>query len=107
MSHWHRLQHSEVWHLYAGSPLALSVSPDGNTVTTTILGCDVEAGQRPQALVPAHAWQSAVPLGPWALAGCTVSPAFEFDGFELAPLDWAPGPADTPKQATDGLTSNQ
>jgi predicted cupin superfamily sugar epimerase len=35
-------------------------------------------------------WQTAVPLGAWALVGCTVSPAFEFDGVELAPADWEP-----------------
>jgi hypothetical protein len=96
-----------VWHLYAGAPLALSVSPDGETVTTTVLGADLEAGQRPQAVVPAGVWQSAVPLGSWALAGCTVSPAFDFDGFELAPPDWVPRAANTPDQAADGLTSNQ
>jgi hypothetical protein len=26
----------------------------------------------------------------WTLVGCTVSPAFTFDGFELAPPGWSP-----------------
>ena len=30
-------------------------------------------------------------LGAWSLVGCTVSPAFEFEGFELAPTEWEPG----------------
>jgi len=28
------------------------------------------------------------------LVGCTVAPAFRFEGFELAPPDWAPGRGD-------------
>jgi len=41
-------------------------------------------------VVPAGAWQSARPLGDWALVGCTVSPAFEMEGFELAAPDFEP-----------------
>jgi predicted cupin superfamily sugar epimerase len=40
--------------------------------------------------VPRHAWQSARPLGEYTLVGCTVSPGFEFGGFELAPAGWKP-----------------
>ena len=28
-SHWHRIDAAEVWHYYAGSPLALSIAHDG------------------------------------------------------------------------------
>jgi predicted cupin superfamily sugar epimerase len=42
--------------------------------------------------VPPDAWQSARSLGGWTLAGCTVSPAFEFRHFELAPPGWEPVP---------------
>jgi predicted cupin superfamily sugar epimerase len=30
-------------------------------------------------------------LDGWALVGCTVAPAFEFSGFEMAPPGWEPG----------------
>ena len=40
--------------------------------------------------MPAHAWQSADTLGDWTLVGCTVAPGFVWEGFELAPKDWAP-----------------
>ena len=33
------------------------------------------------------------PEGAWTLVGCTVAPAFEFSGFELAPPGWQPGGA--------------
>ncbi len=85
-SHWHRVDATEIWHHYAGGPLELSVAGEH----PVLLGVDVTAGQVPQAVVPAGAWQSARPLGAFALVGCTVSPAFRFEGFELAPDGWSP-----------------
>jgi len=88
-SHWHRVDAAEVWHFYLGAPLALEIAGAGRRERIT-LGPDVAAGQRPQAVVPAHAWQAAESLGDWTLAGCTVAPGFEFAGFELAPKGWEP-----------------
>jgi uncharacterized protein len=88
-SHWHRVDASEVWHWYAGGPLELSVAKSG-AIVTEILGPNLAAGERPQIVVPQHAWQSAHPLGRYTLAGCTVAPAFTFEGFEMAPLGWHP-----------------
>ncbi len=93
-SHWHRISADEVWHFYAGDPLALAVSADGVDEERFVLGPDLGAGHRPQHVVPACAWQAARPLGRWTLAGCTVSPAFDFAGFELAPPDWRPSGSD-------------
>ena len=90
-SHWHRVDAVEIWHWYGGAPLALSLSGDGLNVESHQLGSDIAAGQRPQVIVPADAWQSAESLGPWTLVGCTVSPAFVFEGFEMAAADWMPG----------------
>lgn len=93
-SRWHRVDATEVWHHYAGAPLALSIAADGSTPATEIrLGTDLAAGERPQATVPAGAWQAARPIGGPVLVGCTVSPAFDFAGFELAAEGWEPGPA--------------
>ena len=89
-SHWHRVDCDEIWHWYGGAALRLSLSADGERSDDQVLGNDLAAGQRPQILVPASTWQSAVSLGVWTLVGCTVAPAFEFSGFELAPPEWAP-----------------
>ena len=89
-SHWHRVDAAEIWHFYAGSPLRLSTAENG-TLRERILGADLATGEAPQLIVPPHAWQSAESLGEWTLAGCTVSPGFEFDKFELAPEGWTPG----------------
>ena len=93
VSHWHRVDAVETWHWHAGAPLELSISADAETVTITRLGPDIAAGERPQGIVPFMAWQSARSTGAWTLVGCTVAPGFEFEGFELAAPDWAPGRA--------------
>ena len=91
-SHWHRVDAVETWHWYAGGPLALTVSENGHDAWSVHLGPELGLGRRPQAIVPAHAWQTATTLGAWTLVGCTVAPGFEFAGFELAPPDWKPEP---------------
>ena len=92
LARWHRVDATEIWHWYAGAPLALTVSENGHDAWAVHLGPEILAGQRPQAVVPAHAWQCAESLGAWTLVGCTVSPGFDFAGFELAPPDWRPTP---------------
>lgn len=89
-SHWHRVDATEIWHHHAGAPIRLSVAADdGAGIEVATIG-DVSAGHDPMAVVPPGAWQSAEPIGGWVLVGCTVTPGFEFDGFELAPAGWTP-----------------
>jgi len=90
-SHWHRVDAAEIWHWHAGAPLELEVAPAAEDRARIVLGNDLAAGQRPQGIVPAHAWQAARSLGDWTLVGCTVAPGFEFAKFELAPSGWEPG----------------
>ena len=89
-SAWHRVDAAEVWHHYAGAPLILFIAATGAGPRTVRLGSALADGERPQAVVPAGAWQSAETCGGWTLVGCTVAPGFEFDGFEMAPSGWAP-----------------
>ena len=88
-SHWHRVDAVEVWHYYAGDALALQIADDSGQRRIK-LGPDLAAGEVPQAIVPAHAWQAAESAGEWTLVGCTVAPGFEFAAFELAEPDWFP-----------------
>jgi len=89
-SHWHRIDAVEVWHWYAGAPLMLEIARERSRVDRLTLGCDLAAGEWPQAVVAAHVWQAAQSLGDWTLCGCTVAPGFDLAGFELAPKDWSP-----------------
>ncbi len=82
---------AEIWHFYAGDPLELEFSTEGAAAQVARLGPDLGSGERPQLVVPADAWQRARSRGAWTLVGCTVSPAFEFARFELAPPAFTPG----------------
>jgi predicted cupin superfamily sugar epimerase len=87
-SHWHRVDAVEIWHHYAGAPLLLHMAEtEAGPARVVTLGPDLAAGQRPQGIVPKDHWQAAESTGGWSLVGCTVSPGFRFEGFELA----APG----------------
>jgi predicted cupin superfamily sugar epimerase len=87
-SHWHRVDATEIWHYHAGTPLVLSVAADdAGPAQDMRLGPDLAQGEMPQLIVPAGWWQAARSTGDWTLVGCTVSPGFRFEGFELA----APG----------------
>ena len=89
VSAWHRIDAVEIWHFYAGDPLRLELSADGVEIVRRRLGFGGDA--EPHVPVPAGTWQSARSEGAWTLVGCTVAPAFDFAGFELAPSGWKPG----------------
>ncbi|PWK64597.1 cupin domain-containing protein [Aminobacter sp. AP02] len=91
VSHWHRVRDaSEVWHFHAGAPIELKLHQEGGGVIAYTLGINLAAGEQPQCVVPAGWWQTARSLGDWTLVGCTVSPGFEFEKFELAEPGWEP-----------------
>jgi hypothetical protein len=86
-SHWHRVDAAEIWLYHAGAPLVLSVSEtDAGPAQDHLLTPDLAKG-RPQFVIPEGHWQAARSTGGWTLVSCTVSPGFQFEGFELA----APG----------------
>ncbi|HEX4220528.1 MAG TPA: cupin domain-containing protein [Acidimicrobiales bacterium] len=94
----HRVDATEIWHYYCGAPIELRIgTPDGPD-EVHVLGPDIDQGQDPQILVPRGEWQQARSLGRFTLVGCTVSPAFQFSGFELAEPTQAPGPSRAGRQ---------
>jgi predicted cupin superfamily sugar epimerase len=91
-SHWHKVDASEIWLFHAGSPLRLRTAvADAGPVQEVRLGADVLAGELPQVRIAPNEWQAAEADRGWALVSCIVTPGFEFEGFTLAPPDWAPG----------------
>ena len=87
-SHWHRVDAVEIWHYHAGDALDLKIADAGGEQIIR-LGAHLAAGEQPQAVVPAHAWQAAASTGDWTLVSCTVAPGFDFTTFELAPPGWS------------------
>lgn len=113
----HRVRHDEVFHFYMGDPVIQLVTdaPGGPfsleggdgplRASTRVIGTDLAAGQRPQAVVRGYEWQGAclksdANASPgnatdqaahgWALLGCTVAPGFDWADFELLDRDAAP-----------------
>lgn len=83
-SHWHRVDATEIWLFHAGAPLTLSLSErDEGPAQDHLLTPDLSKGA-PQIIVPEGHWQAARTTGAYTLVSCTVSPGFQFDGFELA-----------------------
>ncbi|MFG1820744.1 cupin domain-containing protein [Kribbella sp. NPDC049174] len=81
-SRWHRVRSAEVWLWHSGGPLILEYGEE--PVATVTLGPEVGAGERPQVVVPAGAWQAARPAGDQpVLVSCIVSPGFDFADFTL------------------------
>ncbi len=89
VSHWHRVDATEIWFWHAGAPLELRIGDDAG-LRVLRLGSDLAHGDCVQGIVPEQAWQSARACGDYALVSCTVTPGFEFSGFILAPPDFDP-----------------
>jgi uncharacterized protein len=85
-SSFHRIRQDEVWHFYLGSALHVHVIEPAGNLTTHIVGNNIALGELPQVVVPAGCWfASGVSRNDsFSLVGCTVSPGFDFDDFELA-----------------------
>ena len=81
----HRVASDEVFHFYLGDPVEMLQFDESGRVERLVLGADLAAGMRPQAVVPAGTWQGSRPVagGAFALLGATVAPGFEFADFEL------------------------
>ena len=82
------MRSAELWLHHRGSPVVLGLGGSGDAPGTPeehVLGSDLEAGQRPQLLVPPGVWQTARPLvDEPVLVSCVVVPGFSFDDFRLA-----------------------
>lgn len=81
VSRFHKIDADEVWHFHEGGALAIySLLPDGSSQI------DALSLNNPQIVVEAGVWFGAalVESDRYVLVGCTVSPGFDFAGFELA-----------------------
>lgn len=87
-SAWHRLTYDEVWHFYdGGSPVDIHILSENEGFTTLTLGNpSITENASFQVVVKAGVWFAAEVRNKssYALVGCTVSPGFEYEDFELA-----------------------
>jgi len=85
-SKFHRVSRDETWHFYKGDPFSLFMLYEDGSSAEVVMGADVLSGQLVQFTVPAGVWQAGclLPSSEYALFGCTVTPGFTGDCFELA-----------------------
>ncbi len=83
-SAFHRIKSDEIWHFYDGEPLNIYIIDNNGALTIKTLGLSEKDNVYPQVIVPATTWFAAKPVGSFTLAGCTVSPGFDFHDFEMA-----------------------
>lgn len=88
-SAFHRIKQDEIWHFYDGSPIKLHVISESGGYAVHKIGVDLNKGEVPQFVVPGGNWFAAevVDHNAYALVGCTVSPGFNFEDFELKSRD--------------------
>lgn len=89
VSRFHRLKGDEIWHFYAGCTLTLYVIDPAGSLRHMRLGANWEQGEAFQGVIPSGCWFGAVVDDPasYSLVGCTVSPGFEYEDFELGGRD--------------------
>jgi len=85
-SAFHKIQSDELWHFYDGDTLTIYEINNDGLLTEHLLGKNIEEGESPFCFIKAGNWFAASlePGGNFSLAGCTVSPGFDFAEFEMA-----------------------
>lgn len=86
ISRFHRIRSDEVWHHYMGTAVTIHIIHEDGLYEARYVGQNFADGERPQCVVPAGSWFGATvdQKDGFALCGCTVSPGFDFDDFEMA-----------------------
>jgi hypothetical protein len=81
----HRIKQDEIWHFYEGSPIRLHLISETGNYSAHVIGRNLVKEEVPQFIVPGGSWFAAevININTYSLVGCTVSPGFSFDDFEL------------------------
>ena len=85
-SAFHRIKSDEIWHFYAGSSAIEIWLVQNRQLVKQKVGKNMENGEKFQLVIPKNTWFAArlVNTNGFALVGCTVSPGFNFEDFEMA-----------------------
>lgn len=82
----HRIHSDELWHYYTGTSAIEILSIEKGKLKKQLVGSDFENGEQFQTTIPKNNWFGARLTNQtgFALVGCTVSPGFDFNDFEMA-----------------------
>ncbi len=82
----HRLPTEEIYNFYFGDPVNMINITEKSSISFTILGNNIEEGEKFYHIVPKNCWQAAylVEGGIFAMMGTVMSPGFERSDYEGA-----------------------
>lgn len=85
-SAFHKILSDELWHHYTGDTLHIYEITAEGILKVHKLGKNLTEGEQFQVLIPGGSWFASrcEVAGGFGLAGCTVSPGFDFEDFVLA-----------------------
>lgn len=86
VSNFHRIKSDEIWHYYDGCGVNIFAIDNSGLLLQFKLGKNVEMNEVFQVVVKKNNWFAAelIDKKSFCLTGCTVSPGFDFEDFELA-----------------------
>jgi predicted cupin superfamily sugar epimerase len=83
-SAFHRIDSDELWNYHEGDACIIHILHLDGGYAKVELGPDLRNSQQMQHIVKAGDWFASETSGEYSLAGCVVSPGFDFRYFELA-----------------------
>ena len=85
ISTFHKLQSDEIWHFYDGSPVRIYIITPERALEERVLGYNLDNNETLQTVINKDSWFGAelVDKSSFCLVGCTVSPGFDFQDFEM------------------------
>lgn len=85
VSTFHRLKSDEIWHYYDGCGVKIHIIEEDGILSEIFLGNNLDNGEMFQVIIKSNNWFAAelVERNSFSLIGCTVSPGFDFEDFEL------------------------
>lgn len=84
-SAFHRIKQDEIWHFYDGSPVRIHMISEQGEYSKVVVGRNLNNNEVPQYVVKGGVWFAAevVEKNSFSFVGCTVSPGFDFQDFEM------------------------
>jgi predicted cupin superfamily sugar epimerase len=84
-SAFHKLRSDEIWHFYSGSPVLIHQININGKYNSKVLGMNISNEEKPQIIISRGNWFGAeiIDKKKYSLVGCTVSPGFDFNDFEI------------------------
>ncbi len=88
-SSFHRLKSDETWHFYDGVTVLVYIIDSKGKLELKRVGSNISEGDNFQLTINAGCWFAAelIDKKGFTLIGCTVSPGFDFNDFELGKRD--------------------